>query len=331
VLTLPTAPTVTSTNLPLPLFVRGKVRDVYRAGDALVIVATDRISAFDHVLPTPVPDKGRILTQLSAFWFERTRTIVPNHLISTDVARMPEVLGPHAGLLEGRTMLVRRARRLDVECVVRGYLAGSGWVDYRRDGAICGVTLPPGLSEGARLPEPIFTPATKASGGHDRNITYEDVVRIVGAPLATRLREASLALYDWARGHAERCGLLLADTKFEFGVVPGTTGEDVNGDSGKDAHEAARGDARRDAGDATAEEIILIDEALTPDSSRYWDAGAHAAGALVPFDKQFVRNYLLETGWDREPPAPALPPDVVAATRERYMETFRRLTGQEAA
>lgn len=297
------APPVTSTDLPLPLFARGKVRDVYQAGDALVIVATDRISAFDHVLPTPVPDKGRILAQLSAFWFERTRPIIPNHLISTDVARMPAALGPHADLLKGRSMLVRQARRLDVECVVRGYLAGSGWIDYRRDGAICGVALPAGLSEGARLPEPVFTPATKASGGHDRNISYDDVVRTVGAPLASRLREASLALYDHAWQHAERRGLLLADTKFEFGVVPGSMDE----------------------------EMILIDEALTPDSSRYWDAAAYAAGALVPFDKQFVRNYLLETGWDREPPAPALPPDVVAATRERYLETFRRLTGQEVA
>lgn len=297
------APPVTSTNLPLPLFARGKVRDIYEAGDALLIVATDRISAFDHVLPTPVPDKGRILTQLSAFWFERTRTIVPNHLITTDVAQMPAVLGIHAALLEGRAMLVRRARRLDVECIVRGYLAGSGWVDYRRDGAICGVTLPDGLGEGARLPEPIFTPATKSSGGHDSNITYDDVIGLVGAPLASRLRDASLRLYDHARRHAERCGLLLADTKFEFGMVPGPAGE----------------------------EMMLIDEALTPDSSRYWDAAAYAAGVLVAFDKQFVRNYLLGAGWDREPPAPALPPDVVAATRQRYLETFRRLTGQEGA
>lgn len=294
---------VVTTDLPLPAFTRGKVRDVYDLGESLLIVATDRISAFDHVLPTPVPDKGRILTQLSAFWFAQTQGIVANHVITTDVAQMPPAVRAHAATLDGRAMLVRRARRLDVECVGRGYLAGSGWKEYSRDGAICGVPLPAGLQEGARLPEPVFTPASKASSGHDQNIAFAAVAGLVGAPLAGRLRATTLALYEHARAYAAGRGLLLADTKFEFGLVTGPRGD----------------------------EIILIDEALTPDSSRYWDAGEYARGNLVSFDKQFVRDYLMQIKWDREPPPPALPPEVVAATRLRYLETYRRLTGKEIA
>jgi phosphoribosylaminoimidazole-succinocarboxamide synthase len=292
---------VLTTDLPLPLYARGKVRDVYAAGDALLIVATDRISAFDHVLPTPVPDKGRILSQLSAFWFERTRAIVPNHLVTADPEAMPPAIRTHAARLRGRAMLVRRARRIDVECVVRGYLAGSGWKAYERDRSICGVRLPAGLRDGARLPEPIFTPATKAASGHDQNIAFDEVVRLVGPDLAERLRSVSLSLYDHAHRHAAARGLVLADTKFEFGVISAPSGDD----------------------------LILIDEALTPDSSRYWDAEAYANGSLLPFDKQFVRNYLIEIGWNREPPAPPLPPPVIAATRQRYLETYRRLVGGE--
>lgn len=293
---------VVSTDLPVPLLARGKVRDVYALDDMLLIVATDRISAFDHILPTPVPGKGRILTQLSAFWFERTRPIVRNHLITTDPAGMPELLKTHAAALDGRAMLVRRARRVDIECVVRGYLAGSAWIDYQREGAICGVHLPAGLKEGDRLATPIFTPATKASGGHDENISFDAVQDLAGESLAARLRDTSLALYEHAHTYAAGRGLLLADTKFEFGLVAGPSGD----------------------------ELTLIDEALTPDSSRYWDADDYARSrSLVPLDKQYVRNYLLQIGWNREPPVPALPPEVVAATQERYRETYRRLTGKE--
>ncbi|MDQ7859573.1 MAG: phosphoribosylaminoimidazolesuccinocarboxamide synthase [Armatimonadota bacterium] len=292
------APPVQATNLPMPVYARGKVRDVYALGDALLIVATDRISAFDSVLPTPVPDKGRILTQLSAFWFARTRALVPNHMITADIDAMPEAVRPHRALLAGRAMLVRRAARIDLECVVRGYLAGGGWQDYRREGAICGVRLPEGLVEGARLEGPIFTPATKAVSGHDQNVTFEQAATLVGEELASRLRETSLALYGYAHAHAAACGLLLADTKFEFGVLPDGT-------------------------------LALIDEALTPDSSRYWDADAYARGELVSFDKQYVRNHLLASGWNREPPAPVLPAEVVEATRGRYRETYRRLVGEE--
>ena len=294
------APVVISTDLPLPLHARGKVRDVYEAGEALLIVATDRISAFDHILPTPIPDKGRVLTQLSAFWFEHTRAIVPNHLITVDVDEISEAIRVRVSTVNGRAMLVRRARRLDVECVARGYLAGSAWQSYRRDGAICGIRLPDGLREGDRLPEPVFTPATKAAGGHDENIPFGEVERLVGGALAGRLRDLTLALYRFAHDYAAGCGLVLADTKFEFGLVPGPG----------------------------ADNLILIDEALTPDSSRYWDAAERAQGSLVALDKQFVRNYLIQIGWNREPPPPALPADVVAATRARYVETYHRLTGR---
>jgi len=295
-------PVIVSTDLPLTLHARGKVRDVYEVGDDLLIVATDRISAFDHILPTPIPDKGRVLTQLSAFWFEQTRSIVANHVITVDVDAMPEAVSARAAMLRGRAMLVRRARRLDIECVARGYLAGSAWQSYRRDGAICGIRLPDGLREGDRLPEPIFTPATKAASGHDDNIPFDEVERALGGGLAGRLRDRTLALYRFAHDYAAGRGLILADTKFEFGLVPGSR------------------DGRED--------VILIDEALTPDSSRYWDAAQRAAGSLVALDKQFVRNYLIQIGWNREPPPPALPPDVVAATRARYLETYQRLTGR---
>ncbi len=299
-----TAPMVVATDLPLPLYARGKVRDVYEAGDALLIVATDRISAFDHILPTPIPDKGRVLTQLSAFWFEQTRQIVPNHFITVDPDRMPEAIRAHAAALGGRAMLVRRARRLDIECVARGYLAGSAWQAYRRDGGVCGILLADGLREGDRLPQPIFTPATKAAGGHDENITFGEAQRLVGEALAGRLRDLTLALYRYAHEVAAGRGLILADTKFEFGLIAGPAGEDV----------------------------MLIDEALTPDSSRYWDADERArTGSLVPLDKQFVRNYLIQIGWNREPPVPALPPEVVSATRARYLETYHRLTGRVIA
>ena len=284
---------LSQTALPLPLVARGKVRDVYALGeDRLLIVATDRLSAFDHVLPTPIPDKGRVLTLLSAFWFERTATLVPNHLLTLDLRPL--------GLpdeLQDRAMVVRRARRIDVECVVRGYLAGSAWEEYRERGTVGGVALPAGLRPGDRLPEPLFTPATKAAAGHDENITVARLADLVGPALAHELRERSVALYRAAHALAWERGLVLADTKFEFGFGP-------------------------------REDLILIDEALTPDSSRYWDRAAYAAGRPEPFDKQYVRDYLTRIGWNREPPAPALPPEVVAATRERYRECYRRLVGR---
>lgn len=288
------------TSLPLPLYRRGKVRDVYEAGRDLLIVATDRISAFDHVLPTPVPDKGRVLTALSAFWFSRTAHLVANHMIAWDtieiVRRAPAVDPAPLAVLRGRAMLVHRCERVDVECVVRGYLTGSAWEEYRRTGAVAGLSLPPGLHNGDALPEPILTPATKAATGHDENITYARLIEMVGAGVADELRESSIRLYTFAATHAARCGLILADTKFEFG--------------------------RRDG------RLLLIDEALTPDSSRYWDAASYPQ-SLVPFDKQYVRDYLNAMGWNHEPPVPTVPPEVVAATRERYLDTYRRLTGQE--
>jgi phosphoribosylaminoimidazole-succinocarboxamide synthase len=289
-------------HLDLPLFTRGKVRDVYEAGDRLLIVATDRLSAFDHVLPTPIPEKGRVLTQLSAFWFGQVGGCVRHHLVSArfdDVAAaVPALRAAPRQALDGRVMLVERCRRIDVECVVRGYLAGSALDEYRRSGTVAGIALPAGLRHGDRLPEPIFTPATKAAHGHDENITFAQMAALIGAPLAEALRDASLALYRQAAAHAAGRGLLLADTKFEFGLRDGA--------------------------------LVLIDEILTPDSSRYWDAALYPA-QLAAFDKQYVRDYLTRIGWDHEPPAPALPDDVVAATRERYLETYRRLTGRPLA
>ena len=290
-------PVVLETHLDLPVFSRGKVRDIYDLGDRLLIVATDRLSAFDVVLPTGIPDKGRVLTGLSAFWFARLGGIVPNHVVTVDPAAFPPSLATQRDVLGGRSMIVRKARRIDVECVVRGYLAGSAWKEYRASGAVGGIRLPAGLRMGSRLPDPVFTPATKASSGHDENITEAQMAEAVGADLTRALREASLAIYLAAAGVAERSGLILADTKFEFGLDG-------------------------------AGRVVWIDEALTPDSSRFWDAAAYAAtGSTESYDKQVVRDYLDRVGWDRKPPAPPLPPDVVAGTRARYLEAARRLTG----
>ena len=273
--------------------------------DHLLMVATDRISAYDVVLASAIPDKGKVLTQLSAFWFARTVDLVPNHLVAMDPAAYPAVLGPYAELLAGRSMLVRRTRPLPIECVARGYLSGSGWKEYQRNGQVCGVALPAGLSESDRLPEPIFTPATKAETGHDINISEAEAGEIVGAELVARLRDLTLALYRHGAEHAESCGIIVADTKFEFGLVDAPDG---------------------------GETIVLIDEALTPDSSRFWPASDYAPGGGQPsFDKQYVRDYLDRIHWDRQPPAPELPDDVVANTRAKYIEAHRRLTGQELA
>ena len=275
----------------------GKVRDIYEADDErLLIVASDRVSTFDCVHPTPIPDKGRVLTGLSAFWFDRTADVVDNHVVSFAVADLPAAAQQHADELRGRVMYVRRAEVVPFECVARGYLAGSGWSEYQRSGAVCGVDLPHGLLESSELPEAIFTPATKAETGHDENVAFEVMAGALGAPLAGRLRDLTLALYERGRELAAQRGILLADTKFEFGLVDG--------------------------------EPILIDEVLTPDSSRYWPADGYQPGRPQPsFDKQFVRDFAASTGWDRSPPAPALPDTVVAGTRQRYLEIFERLTG----
>jgi phosphoribosylaminoimidazole-succinocarboxamide synthase len=278
------------------LFRHGKVREVYEAGpDQLVMVASDRLSAFDVVLPTPIPDKGRVLTQLSNFWFGRTVKIVPNHLLETDVAEFPAPFSGHAELA-GRAVLVRRAERIDYECVARGYLAGSGWAEYRKSGTVAGERLPRGLEESARLDDPIFTPATKALTGHDENISRAQLAAALGRDLAKQLEDVTIALYRHAHAYALGQGLILADTKFEFGLLDGS--------------------------------LILIDELLTPDSSRYWDAATYRPGSAPPsYDKQFVRDYLDAQGWRHEPPAPALPAEVVRGTTERYRECYRKLTG----
>ncbi len=282
----------------------GKVRDLFAVGDdRILLVASDRISAFDVVLPTEIPDKGRVLTGLSRFWFGVTRHLVPNHLLATDPAALPEPFAAEADALRGRIMLCRRAEVLPVEVVVRGYLAGSGWTEYRATGSICGVRLPAGLQESERLPEPILTPATKAPvGEHDENIPFERMAELVGADLAERVRAIALALYRFAAELTERAGILLADTKFEFGLEPGTG------------------------------ELLLVDEVLTPDSSRFWDAASYAPGRpQASFDKQFVRDWLLAQAWDRRPPGPALPPEVVEGTRRRYIEAYERITGASFA
>jgi phosphoribosylaminoimidazole-succinocarboxamide synthase len=313
-------PVLLDTTLPgLPLARRGKVRDVYDLGEHLLIVATDRISAFDYVLGTGIPDKGKVLTQLSAFWFEHMADLVPHHLISTDVADFPASLAPFRDQLEGRSMLVRRTEPLPIECVARGYLSGSGWKDYRATGAVCGIALPAGLRESDRLPAPIFTPATKAESGHDENISEAEAGRIVGADLVGRLRDLTLAIYARGVEHAARCGIIIADTKFEFGRLRGS---------------AASADPSRRSGDsskvgAAKADLLLIDELLTPDSSRFWPVDVYEPGrGQASFDKQFVRDYLEDIGWNKQPPVPALPDDVVSRTRAKYIEAYTRLSGR---
>ncbi len=284
----------------LTLRARGKVRDVYDLGDRLLIVSTDRLSAFDYVLPNPIPDKGKVLNQLSAFWFGRTADIVPNHLVTADVQEMPAEIRKHAPVLSGRSMLARKADMFPIECVARGYLAGSGWKEYRRDGTVCGIRLPSGLLESSKVPEPIFTPATKAETGHDENISFERAASIVGNDAATRLRDLTLALYRRGAEYAAERGAILVDTKFEFGLIDG--------------------------------KIVLADEALTPDSSRYWPAAGWQPGrAQESWDKQFVRDWLEKIAWNKQPPVPELPPDIVEGTRQRYLEIFRILTGRGLA
>ena len=290
-------------DLDLPLK-RGKVRDVYDLGDRLLIVATDRVSAFDVVLPNGIPDKGKVLTQMSAYWFEATSSVVPNHMIrvisSTDNPDIPVPLGPE---YVGRTMLVQKAQAVMLEAVVRGYLAGSGWAEYQQSQTVCGIPLPAGLRESDALPEAIFTPSTKAEVGHDENITYQQAEEIVGAEIANTVKVRSMALYLFGLEHARGAGFFLADTKFEFGVVQNGQGED---------------------------EVILIDEALTPDSSRFWDSEVYKPGQSQPsYDKQPLRDWLSASGWDKEPPGPELPDDLIAELRDRYISAFRRVTGRE--
>jgi phosphoribosylaminoimidazole-succinocarboxamide synthase len=291
----PTEPTITE----FPLFRRGKVRDVYDLGENLLIVASDRVSAFDVVLPTPIPDKGRILTQLSLFWFDFLKE--PNHLVTADVDRFPSALKPHREWLRGRSMLVKKAERYDVECVVRGYLAGSGWKDYQRTGMVCGHILDFDLRQSAKLPQPLFTPAAKNDVGHDENISFEEMIEITGEEVAEELQERSIKIYQRAANYAKQCGVILADTKFEFGL-------DKNGDGG----------------------IILIDEVLTPDSSRFWPAADYAEGRdQKSFDKQYLRDWLETQKWNKTAPGPELPPDVVENTRNKYLEAYKLLTGKD--
>jgi phosphoribosylaminoimidazole-succinocarboxamide synthase len=277
---------------------RGKVRDIYDLGDKLLIVATDRISAFDVVMPNPIPDKGKVLTQLSKFWFNLTQEIVPNHIISTEVDDFPKECQPYQGILRGRSMLVTKTDPLPVECVVRGYLSGSGWEEYKKTGEVCGIPLPRGLLESAILEEPIFTPATKAEMGlHDENITLEKMEKIVGRERAKRLKSFSLTIYKKARDFAEQRGILIADTKMEFGIKDG--------------------------------KLLLIDELLTPDSSRFWPKDDYRpGGSQKSFDKQFLRDYLLSLKWDKSPPAPELPKEIIQKTREKYLEAYQRIVGK---
>jgi phosphoribosylaminoimidazole-succinocarboxamide synthase len=280
---------------------QGKVRDIYDFGDRLVIVATDRISAFDYVLGSGIPDKGRVLTQMSAFWFERMRGIVANHLLSTDPSLYPLEIRNNP-ILRGRSMLVTKTEPLPIECIARGYLSGSAWKDYLATGEVCGTQLPTGLRESDRLPRPIFTPATKAQSGHDINITEAHAADLVGAAVLAHVRDVTLRLYEEGAAHAEACGIIVADTKFEFGLTDRST----------------------------AGGLLLIDEVLTPDSSRFWPTDGYAPGGPQPsFDKQYVRDYLERIHWNKQPPVPTLPDDVVWKTREKYVEAFRRLTGGE--
>ena len=313
---LSTAPILQTELSGLTLHRRGKVRDVYEIGNELLIVATDRISAFDYVLGSGIPDKGRVLTQLSGFWFERMGDLVPHHLITMDVDRFPDAARAHASQLRGRTMLARRTEPIPIECVARGYLSGSGWKEYQQTGRVCGVELPPGLRESDRLPEPIFTPATKADSGHDVNISEGEAGRLVGEELIARLKALTLEIYRRGVAHAESKGIIIADTKFEFGLAPASP------DSSRRSPEGAKPDG--------GEEIILIDEVLTPDSSRFWPRDQYEPGHGQPsFDKQFVRDYLEEIKWNKQPPVPSLPDEVIARTRDKYVEAFRVLTGSD--
>ena len=289
--------TLYDTVFPDLILVRqGKVRDIYDLGDALLMVATDRISAFDVVIPSPIPGKGRILTQMSRFWFEMMEGLIPNHFITADVKRFPEACHPYIDIIKDRSMLVRKAEPLSAECIVRGYLSGSGWKSYLESGRICGMRLTEGLQESDRLPEPLFTPSTKADiGAHDENISFEQIEDMLGKDLAARLRDVSMAIYERAVEFAESRGIIIADTKFEFGLIDG--------------------------------ELALIDEILTPDSSRFWPKDTYRPGGpQKSFDKQYVRDYLLSLGWNQRPPAPELPPEVVENTRKKYEEALRRLT-----
>jgi len=290
---------IMQTNLPgIPLRGRGKVRDIYDLGEHYLIVATDRLSAFDVVLPTPIPNKGKVLTQMSAFWFDYFKDSVPNHLVSIDVSDYPASLKPFHDQIEGRSMLVKKAKVFPIECVARGYLTGSGLKDYNKTGKVCGITLPPGLKDSDRLPEPIFTPATKAETGHDENISEEQAGKIIGADNLQRLKELTLSIYSRGVEYALKRGIILCDTKFEFGVIDG--------------------------------KISVVDEVLTPDSSRFWPADQYSPGKPQPsFDKQFVRDYLERIGWNKQPPGPELPADIVQATSAKYREALRILTGRD--
>jgi phosphoribosylaminoimidazole-succinocarboxamide synthase len=290
---------ITSTSLAgFDRVASGKVRDIYRVGENLLIIATDRISAFDCILPQGIPDKGRVLTKMSLFWFDYLRDVIPNHLITANVEEYPEPLRAFRPQIEGRSMLVKRCRMEPVECVARGYVSGSGWKDYRATGAICGIPLPSGLRESDRLPEPLFTPATKAEAGHDENVPFDAVVKTVGAGTAAALRDLTLRIYSRAAQHAESRGIILADTKFEFGWYEGA--------------------------------LLLADEALTPDSSRYWPRDEYKRGGpQKSFDKQFVRDYLETLDWNKQPPAPPLPADVIEKTADKYREAYRRIAGRE--
>jgi len=290
---------ILETNLPgVTLLSRGKVRDIYEVGDELLIVATDRISAFDYILPTGIPRKGQVLTQLSLFWFDFFKDVVPTHIITADVNTYPAPLPDFSDQLAGRSMLVSRAEMLEIECVARGYISGSGWKDYGKTGAVCGNELPKGLQESGILPRPIFTPATKATSGHDINISFDEAAKIVGQDVAAKVRDLTLDIYSRASAYARDLGIIIADTKFEFGFVDG--------------------------------ELVLADEALTPDSSRFWPADDYEPGrAQRSFDKQYVRDYLESIHWDKKPPAPALPEEVVRNTSEKYVEAYRVLSGKE--
>ena len=284
--------------LNLPLYAQGKVRDIYQVGEHLLFVASDRISAFDYILATAIPDKGKVLTQLSLFWFDFLRDVVSNHVVTADVARYPESVQPYVNQLRGRSMIVRRAKMFPVECVVRGYISGSGWKEYKKKQSICGIRLPAGLHESEKLPEPIFTPATKSLSGHDENISLNEMSKLVGTEMTDRLRDLSLRIYRKAGEYALTRGIIIADTKFEFGEIDG--------------------------------EMVLADEVLTPDSSRFWPAESYrAGGAQLSFDKQFVRDYLESIRWNKQPPTPALPPDIVHKTREKYVQAYRQLAQTE--